>query len=200
MRTERRFERAMTCADERPSRRVASVAPVFVGCLLAVHCGGDDTNANAGPGGPGGDDAAVGADGTGGPGGDRGGGDVEGGVPSSCEPFGRYGVPTKTFTLPAGTPTISYPDIQAKFPEVDWANLESKLSAWGATATLAPGAPPIQYAVGDLVMHDAELYRAKTANTNAVPTQHPEAWEKLPRPADDVRVAPGTPYDAMGVR
>jgi len=82
---------------------------------------------------------------------------------------------------PAGTPT-------------------QKLSAWGAKATLAPGQPPINYVAGDLVMHDAQLYRAKTASTNLVPPDHPEAWEKLPQPSDDVRVDPASPYAAMGVQ
>lgn len=76
----------------------------------------------------------------------------------------------------------------------------SRLSAWGPTATLAPGTPPIQYAVGDLVTYDAVLYRAKTANTGLVPPQHPEAWETLPLPTDDLRVVPSSPYAAMGVQ
>jgi hypothetical protein len=75
----------------------------------------------------------------------------------------------------------------------------TKLSAWGASAILAPGKPAIQYAVGDLVMHDAELYRAKLASTNLVPPQHPEAWEKLARPSDDLRVEATSPYAGMGV-
>jgi len=76
----------------------------------------------------------------------------------------------------------------------------SRLSAWGATATLAPNAPAIKYAVGDLVMSDAELYRAKIANEGLLPADHPEAWEKLPPPADDLRVEDSSPYAAMGVR
>lgn len=75
----------------------------------------------------------------------------------------------------------------------------SRLSAWGPAATLAPGSPPIQYAVGDLVTYDAVLYRAKTANTGLVPPQHAEAWETLPLPTDDLRVDPSSPYAAMGV-
>jgi hypothetical protein len=75
-----------------------------------------------------------------------------------------------------------------------------KLSAWGAKATLAPNQPDITYAAGDLVMHDSELYRASKENTNLVPSEHPEVWEKLPRPADDLRVKASSPYAAMGVR
>ena len=76
----------------------------------------------------------------------------------------------------------------------------SRLSAWGATATLAPGKPAITYAVGDLVMYDSGLYRGRTESKNLVPPDHPEAWEKLPTPPDDLRVAPSSPYAAMGVR
>jgi hypothetical protein len=75
-----------------------------------------------------------------------------------------------------------------------------KLSAWAAKATLAPGSPDITYAPGDLVMFDAEMYRAKTSSTGLVPRDHPEAWEKLPLPADDLRVDPSSPYASMGVR
>ncbi len=49
-------------------------------------------------------------------------------------------------------------------------------------------------------MSDAQLYRAKIANTGLLPAAHPEAWEKLAEPAHDVRVDPSSPYAAMGVR
>jgi len=76
----------------------------------------------------------------------------------------------------------------------------SRLSAWGATAKLAPNMPAITYAIGDLVMSDAELYRAKIVNSGLLPAENPEAWEKLPLPADDLRVDDDSPYAAMGVR
>ncbi len=41
-----------------------------------------------------------------------------------CEPFGRYGSPTKTFTLPAGQARINYADVQTAFPDVDWQTLD----------------------------------------------------------------------------
>ena len=91
-------------------------------------------------------------------------------------------------------------------PEVTFVNWgypnvpTSKLTLWGDVATLAPGMPMIQYAVGDLVMHDGQLFRAKTANTNKVPPANPADWEQLARPADDVRVAPGSTYEGMGVQ
>ena len=85
--------------------------------------------------------------------------------------------------------------VASGFPDVPTA----RLSAWGPRATLAPGMPPIQYAVGDLVMHDAQLYRARTASTGLVPPEHPEAWELLPLPEDDLRVAADSPYVELGV-
>jgi hypothetical protein len=76
----------------------------------------------------------------------------------------------------------------------------SKLSAWGATATLAPDQHAITYAPGDLVMSDAKLYRARIASENQLPADHPEAWEELPLPADDLRVEATSPYAELGVR
>jgi hypothetical protein len=32
-----------------------------------------------------------------------------------------------------------------------------------------------------------------------VPKDHPEAWKKLPLPADDFRVEAGSPYAKMGI-
>jgi hypothetical protein len=49
-------------------------------------------------------------------------------------------------------------------------------------------------------MSDAQLYRAKVANAGLVPADNPETWEKLPLPADDLRVDDSSPYAAMGVR
>lgn len=76
----------------------------------------------------------------------------------------------------------------------------AKLSSWARIATLAPGQPAITYGAGDLVMHDARLYRARAANTDKVPPDNLDVWEELPLPADDVRVAPGSPYAEMGIR
>jgi hypothetical protein len=76
----------------------------------------------------------------------------------------------------------------------------ARLSFWGSVATLAVNQPAITYAEGDLVVHDAELYRARAENTNEVPSENGDVWEKLPLPADDVRVAPGSAYEAMGIR
>lgn len=45
--------------------------------------------------------------------------------PEECEPFGRYGAAESTFVLPVRDGDgIYYPDLQASFPEVDWATLD----------------------------------------------------------------------------
>ncbi|MEM1031799.1 MAG: right-handed parallel beta-helix repeat-containing protein [Myxococcota bacterium] len=78
--------------------------------------GGDDTpTPSAGGGG-----AVGGGQGAGAPGGAGGGG---GRGEDPCEPFGRFSAPENTFVLPTDT-TTSYPDLQAAFPEVDWARLD----------------------------------------------------------------------------
>lgn len=86
--------------------------------------------------------------------------------------------------------------VASGFPDV----LTGKLSAWGATASLAADKHAIQYAAGDLVMFDAQLYQAKSANTGKSPAENPTIWQKLPTPADDLRVAPGSTYEGLGVR
>lgn len=93
-------------------------------------------------------------------------------------------------------PVTAVAFVESGYPEVPTA----RLSAWGTIATLAPDMPAISYEVGALVMSDAELYRAKTPNTGLLPADHPEAWEKLPLPADDLRVDDSSPYAAYGVR
>lgn len=44
----------------------------------------------------------------------------------TCELFGRFGVPTNTFTLPGpdGSGSLYVPDVQARFPAVDWQTLD----------------------------------------------------------------------------
>jgi hypothetical protein len=75
-----------------------------------------------------------------------------------------------------------------------------RLEVWTAASTLAPGSPPRDYVIGDLVMHDARMYRAIADNTGEVPPEHPESWELLPDPVDDLRVPAGSPYAEMGIR
>jgi len=107
---------------------------------------------------------------------------------------GSKGNISATDNVNGSVPAVAF--VASGYPDVP----TSRLSAWGATATLAPGTPAIKYAEGDLVMSDAELYRAKMANEGLLPADHPEAWEKLDPPADDLRVDDSSPYASMGVR
>lgn len=85
--------------------------------------------------------------------------------------------------------------VDSGYPDVP----TSSLSAWGAKATLAADMHDIVYAAGDLVMSDAQLYRAKIDNQGLLPAEHPEAWEKLGVPADDLRLGEASPYAGMGI-
>lgn len=73
------------------------------------------------------------------------------------------------------------------------------LEAWTAVSTLAPGMPARTYAVGELVMDDGQLFAAIAENTDARPSEHPEAWMMLPTPVDDLRVVAGSAYAELGV-
>lgn len=74
------------------------------------------------------------------------------------------------------------------------------LTIWSAMATRVPGSPVIHYKPGDVVMDDAELYRCTADSESEPPRSTPSKWEKLPLPADDVRVVIGSPYETMGVQ
>lgn len=63
------------------------------------------------------------------------------------------------------------------------------LEEW--TATSGPlGGAPVEYQPGDHVMHEGELYVsiAEEPQGGLVPPDHPETWEHLPLPVDDVRL------------
>ncbi len=107
---------------------------------------------------------------------------------------GTKGNITAMNNVNAAVPAVAY--VASGYPDV----ATGKLSFWGSKATLAPDMHAIQYAAGDLVMFNAELYRAKAANTGVEPASHADVWEKLPLPADDLRVDESSPYAAMGVR
>ncbi|MDC0708300.1 carbohydrate-binding protein [Stigmatella sp. ncwal1] len=74
-----------------------------------------------------------------------------------------------------------------------------QLEMWTDKATLAADAPEVTYAAGSLVMHDGQLYRARSANTNKIPPSNLTVWEQLPLPVDDLRTAPGTEWSQRGV-
>ncbi|MBJ6759565.1 carbohydrate-binding protein [Myxococcaceae bacterium JPH2] len=74
-----------------------------------------------------------------------------------------------------------------------------QLEMWTDRATLAVGKPEVTYSAGALVMHDGELYRARSANTNQPPSANAAVWEHLPLPVDDLRTLPGSEWALRGV-
>lgn len=113
---------------------------------------------------------------------------------SGVDVDGTRGNVTATGNARAAVPAVTF--VASGLPEVPTA----RLSMWSAIATLAPGDPPITYGPGDLVMHGGELYRARTASSGQVPPDHPEAWERLPLPTDDLRTPADSPYAGLGVQ
>jgi hypothetical protein len=149
--------------DTRPRR-----SSLFLASVLLVHCGSDgpaapDT-ADASPGGAatsggasskssGGTSSAGGASSGGtSAGGNGSGGDAPGsggargdaGPTAECEAFAHFGEATNTFTLPAGKETISYPDVQKSFPDVDWQTLDRLYVPAGEYKTFQIGNLPVR--------------------------------------------------------
>ncbi len=73
-------------------------------------------------------------------------------VVDSCDPPGRYGVPATMFTLPANGTGFSYPDVQAAFPEVDWATLDRLYLPAGRYTNLQLGNLPTRSAIAPLII------------------------------------------------
>jgi hypothetical protein len=75
-----------------------------------------------------------------------------------------------------------------------------KLEWWTDRATRHPEMPPVVYPEGALVVHGGTFYEAIVENSELAPDEHPEAWRELPPPADDVRLAAGSPHEGLGLR
>jgi hypothetical protein len=75
-----------------------------------------------------------------------------------------------------------------------------KLEWWTDRATRHPEMPPVVYPEGALVVHGGTFYEAIVENAELAPGEHPEAWRELPPPADDVRLAAGSPHEGLGLR
>lgn len=119
----------------------------------------------------------------------------------------RYDAPFPflMWTLPSVTEENNTPESLAPARFVDFMNdeLEANFRAlewWTATATRHPQMPAVTYAAGAYVMHHGTLYRARVESTAQAPDGHPEVWEELAEPADDVRLANASPYTGLGVR
>lgn len=106
-------------------RRVSILVLVTAACGA---CGsGNETSSGSSGSGPGAGGAGSGSGGSGSTSSSGGGGDGGGGgSASACDPFGHFGAPESTFTLPAPNSEggLYYPDVQQSFPEVDWSKLD----------------------------------------------------------------------------
>lgn len=83
------------------------------------------------------------------------------------------------------------PELDANHRALEW---------WTPTATLSPDQRAVVYPAGAFVVHRGTLYRALGENQGLAPDEHPEAWEALPPPADDVRLSADSPHQGLGVR
>jgi len=107
-------------------------------------------------------------------------------------PNGTVGSITATDNVNEAVEPIAFVDALSEAP--------FSLEFWTAVQTRAPGDPPRTYEAGDLVVaSDGHLYRAINTNTDSPPIDNLDVWERLPDPADDFRIAPGSPYDTWGL-
>ena len=74
-----------------------------------------------------------------------------------------------------------------------------RLEAWTEATTLAPGSPPRNYVVGDLVTYDGQLYECIADNTGQVPPDNAGSWMLLPPPVDDLRIVAGSAHEGLGI-
>lgn len=73
--------------------------------------------------------------------------------PDACEPFGRFGVAESTFVLPTRAGAgVYFPDVQASFPEVDWATLDRLYIPAGTYTSMNLGNLPDRTAEDPLVI------------------------------------------------
>jgi hypothetical protein len=123
---------------------------------------------------------------------------LQGNTADATFPFILYKFPsvTESDNTQAEVDAVRFRDFM--LPELD--EDVRKLEWWTTTATLSPDQRAVTYAAGAVVVHGGTLYRALVDNTGKAPDESPDAWEKLPEPADDVRLAPGSPHSGLGVR
>jgi hypothetical protein len=71
---------------------------------------------------------------------------------------------------------------------------------WAETSSANANAEVV-YHEGDYVLWKGELYRciAPGDHTGRLPPDHPETWQLMAAPADDVRLSPSSPYQGFGL-
>lgn len=100
------------------------------------------------------------------------GGSIDAGPVTSCDPPGKFGVPAKTLTLPAigsgGNARLTYTDVQASFPNVDWQTLDRLYLPAGVYLQIMLGNLPDRTADHPLVITNlggqVQIGPAPTAN------------------------------------
>lgn len=114
-------------------------------------------------------------------------------------PFFAYTPPavaTLTNNTKAGVPPVQFRDFMGPTLDANYRRLEW----WTDKMTLAAGQPAMTYKKGAIVVHDGTLYEALTDSTGKRPDASPDAWKALAAPADDVRLAAGSPHGDRGIR
>lgn len=114
-------------------------------------------------------------------------------------PFFAYTPPavaTLTNNTKATVPRVQFRAFMNATLDEDYRRLEW----WTEKMTLAPGSPPRAYKKGAIVVHGGVLYEALADSTGQKPDASAGVWKALPAPADDVRLAEGSPHGDRGVR
>ncbi|MFO0734489.1 MAG: right-handed parallel beta-helix repeat-containing protein [Labilithrix sp.] len=120
-------------------------------------------------------------------------------VTDGAYPFFAYTPPavaTLTNNTKATVPRVQFRDFMGPTLDENY----RKLEWWTDKMTLAPGQPAMSYRKGAIVVHLGTLYEALADTTGQKPDTSPQAWRALSAPADDVRLAPGSPHGDRGLR
>lgn len=113
-------------------------------------------------------------------------------------PFLKWTFPSVT---EQGTETGPIPQVQFRnfmTPALD--QDYRRIEWWTDVASLSPQKTPVTYPAGFVVLHKGKLYEALAPSQGKAPDQNPDSWKELPAPADDVRLAPSSPHQGMGIK
>jgi len=91
---------------------------------------------------------------------------------------------------------VRFRDFMGAYLDEDYRRIEW----WTARATLSPDQRAVVYPAGALALQGGTIYEALAENQEKEPAANPDVWRALPAPADDVRLAPGSPHAGLGVR
>jgi hypothetical protein len=112
-------------------------------------------------------------------------------------PFVMWKFPsvTEEGNLEQAVPPVRFVDFMGEELDQNYRQLEW----WTERATRHPDSPIVTYPKGAFVVHQGSLYRALEENAEAIPSESLDLWEALPEPADDVRLAPDSPHQGLGI-